>query len=261
MKLLTYLVKRNIKLYLRDKATVLFSLTSSLIIIALFVLFLGRLYVDNIVGLIADYNDVSSASVQALVFSWVLAGIIVLNAINIPGMILSRIILDKEQNVIGDFYVAPFKRSYLGLSYIISALIVGTVITYVSFIVGEVYIYAISGELFSLKVHLMIFIYTLLTTTSFSSMMFLIYLFVKTSSTIGGINALTSSVGGFLAGIYITIGNLTGITRDIVSSNPLAHATTLLRNVLMTDQIKLFISLSHAMFSSTNLKLYICNKV
>jgi len=237
MNMFIDLTKRNIKLYLRDKSTVFFSLISSLIIIALFILFLGKVYIDNTVSQFAEYGTIERSSLQALIFSWILAGIIVLNSISIPQMILSRIILDKEANITNDFYVIPFKRSILTLSYLASSVLVGTVITYISFLVGEGYIYLLSGQLFSVSTHVLILGIILLCTTSFSSLMYLIYMFVKTSSTVGGLTAFTSSIGGFLAGIYISIGGLSGLTKDIISSNPLAHATALVRDVLMSSQI------------------------
>lgn len=238
MNTLIYLTIRNIKLYLRDKSSVFFSLISSLIIIALFVLFMGKAYIDNTVDMFNQVGQVERVDIQVLIFSWILGGIIVLNSINVPQMILSRIILDKETKAMNDFYVIPFNRSLLALSYIASAIIVGTIITYFSFLIGELYIFMISGTLFSLEIHGLVFLITVLCTTSFSSILYLIYLFVKTSSTIGGINAFTSSIGGFLAGIYITIGGLSGVTKDIVSSNPLAHATALVRSVIMGNQMR-----------------------
>lgn len=237
MNMFIDLTKRNIKLYLRDKSTVFFSFISSIIIIAMFVLFMGKGIVDNTVEILSEFGAVDRTSVQVLVFCWILGGIIVLNSISIPQMILSRIILDKESKTTNDFYVIPFKRSILGFSYIASALVVGTIITYVSFLVGELYIFIISGQLFSFNMHIIIFVLIVLCTTSFSSIMYLIYLFVKTSSTIGGLNAFVSSIGGFLAGVYITIGSLSGITKDIISSNPLAQATALLRSTLMNSQM------------------------
>ncbi len=238
MNMFIDLTKRNIKLYLRDKSTVFFSLISSIIIIALFILFLGKAYINNTVELFSEFGEIDRTSLQALIFSWILAGIIVLNSISIPQMMLSRIILDKEAKITNDFYVIPFNRNILGLSYIASALFVGTLITYLSFLIGEAYIFMISGQLFSLYTHLLVLGIILLCTTSFSSLMYLIYLFVKTSSTIGGLTAFTSSIGGFLAGIYISIGGLMGTTKDIISSNPLAHATALVRSVLMDSQIE-----------------------
>ncbi len=237
MNLFIDLTKRNIKLYWRDKSSVFTSLLSSIIIIALFILFLGKSFITNTHELFSEYGTIDSAGVSSLIFSWVLAGIIVLNSISIPQILLSRIIHDKESKTLHDFYVIPFKRSIIAMSYIASALLVGTVITFLSFLIGESYIYMTSGYLFSFTVHLKVFGIIVLCTTSFSSLMFLVYMFIKTSSTIGGITAFTSSVGGFLAGVYITIGGLSGVIKDVVSANPLAHATAFIRSILMTPFI------------------------
>lgn len=239
MNMFIDLTKRNVKLYLRDKSAVFFSLISSLIIIGMFVVFMGKGIVDTTVEILSEFGAVDRPSIQALTFSWVLGGIIVLNSISIPQMILSRIVLDKESKTTNDFYVIPFKRSILGLSYIASALVIGTIITYLSFLVGEAYIFIVSGQLFSLNMHVIVFVLIVLCTTSFSSIMYLIYLFLKTSSTIGGLNAFVSSIGGFLAGVYITIGSLSGVAKDIISSNPLAHATALVRSTLMASQTEI----------------------
>lgn len=232
------LTKRNIKLYLRDKSTVFFSLLSSMIIVGLFVLFLGRMYTNGAVKMFSAFGIDAENDIRALIISWVLAGIIILNSISIPQMMLSRIILDKEANVLSDFYVTPFNRSLLALSYISSAILVGTIITFITFLVGEIYIFTLNGSLFSIGTNLTVLGVIALCNMSFASMMFLIYLFINNSSTIGGLSAFISSVGGFLAGIYISIGDLTGVVRDIVSVNPLAHATALVRNILMNSQIE-----------------------
>ena len=237
MASLLYLTKRNIKLYLRDKAHVLFSISSAMIIIGLFVLFLGKLYLTNLEEAVGAYGSYDESMAQALIFSWILAGIIVLNSINVPTFVLSRAVFDKEQNIMSDFYVIPFKRSTLGASYILSSILVGTIITYISFIVGELYIFAISGDLFSLPTHLIVLGVTLLANACFSAFMYLIFLFIKSSGAIGGVTAIISSLGGFLAGVYITIGSLGKSARNIISANPLAHATAMLRNILMNDQI------------------------
>ncbi len=237
MNVFMSLTKRNIKLYLRDKSTVFFSLLSSMIIIALFILFLGRMYTDGAVSTFKVFGIDAENDIRALIISWVLAGIVVLNSISIPQMMLSRIILDHEANALNDFYVTPFNRSLLALSYITSAIIVGTIITFLTFLVGELYIFTLNGQFFSLGTNLRVLGLTALCTLSFSSMMFLIYLFISNSSTIGALSAFVSSVGGFLAGIYISIGDLRGVVRNIISANPLAHATALVRNTIMNPQI------------------------
>lgn len=237
MRTFISLTVRNMKLYIRDKSTVFFSLLSAMIIVGLFVLFLGRMYTDGAVSNFAQFGIDAEDEIRAMIISWVLAGIIILNSISVPQMMLSRIVLDREVNVLNDLYVTPFNRSHLAFSYIASSIIVGTIITFLTFMVGQVYIYTLVGSFFSLTTNLLVLAVIVLCTFSFASMMFLINLLIKNSSAIGGVSAFVSSVGGFLAGIYVSIGDLNGAIKNIISSNPLAHATALLRNIMMNSRI------------------------
>lgn len=67
------LVKRNIKLYMKDKMTVFFSLLAPIIVLVLYILFLGDLQVQNIMATIGD--AVSETEVRALVNNWMISGV------------------------------------------------------------------------------------------------------------------------------------------------------------------------------------------
>ena len=71
MYILYQLVIRNLKLYLRDKAAVFFSFLSVIIIVFLYVLFLGAMQADN---LAENFGDIPG--VDWLVASWIMAGLL-----------------------------------------------------------------------------------------------------------------------------------------------------------------------------------------
>ena len=48
MNMLLCMVSRNLKIFLKDKANIFFSLLCPLIVLALYVLFLGKIQVDNL---------------------------------------------------------------------------------------------------------------------------------------------------------------------------------------------------------------------
>ena len=74
MNMLFCMVSRNLKIFLKDKANIFFSLLCPLIVLALYVLFLGKIQVDNLNAALAEagvklYGGVSGsadAAVQAL---------------------------------------------------------------------------------------------------------------------------------------------------------------------------------------------------
>ena len=72
MKIILALSKRNLRLFVRDKALVFFSFLSVIIILGLYVLFLGEIQVNNIKQSIG----MDLPEIDALVYAWMLPGLI-----------------------------------------------------------------------------------------------------------------------------------------------------------------------------------------
>ena len=58
MKEIYVLVKRNILIFIRDRASVFFSVLSMLIVLMLMVVFLGNMNADNIVEVLEQYGGI-----------------------------------------------------------------------------------------------------------------------------------------------------------------------------------------------------------
>ena len=63
MYMLLQQTRRNLKIFLKDKANIFFSLLSPLIVLALYVLFLGRVQAD---GILAGFAGVRIEAVEAM---------------------------------------------------------------------------------------------------------------------------------------------------------------------------------------------------
>ena len=98
MNTLKYLISRNIKLYLKNKSTVFFSFLSMLIIIGLYALFMGDVQVDSLVKEYSVNRDLAGW----LINSWIMGGIITVNAVNITFEILINMVEDKSNKHIDD---------------------------------------------------------------------------------------------------------------------------------------------------------------
>ena len=88
MKEIGYLVKRNSLLFLRERSAVFFSLLSMLIVLALMVIFLGRMNSQALVDLLSEWGgerDLAADERNAayLIQLWTLAGILVVNAVTV----------------------------------------------------------------------------------------------------------------------------------------------------------------------------------
>ena len=79
------LARRNIKVFLKDKANVFFSLLAPLIVLALYALFLGRVQTDGILAALAEAGVTGGESaVRAFCDSWMLAGSVSCACITVP---------------------------------------------------------------------------------------------------------------------------------------------------------------------------------
>ena len=233
MYILLSLVKRNILIFLRDKATVFFSFFSVIIIILLYVLFLGKMQSDSIGQLLGNVEGTSW-----LIASWIMAGILIVSSITVPLGTLGKIIQDREDGKINDFYTSPINRKILALSYLMSSWIIGFMMVMVNFILGQLYVLSTGGELFSLVQTLKIIGLLLISIMSFSSFFFYISLFIRSRNAFGLVGTLVGTFIGFLGGIYIPIGVLSKNVQNIMNIFPTAHAVTLMRRIYMDGAVE-----------------------
>ena len=99
MAVLLQLVRRNILNYLRDKASVFFSFLSVIIIILMYILFLGKMQIDNLEGAFEGVEGVGW-----LVSSWIMAGFLTVSIITVPLGALGNLNNYRDKHLIDDFY-------------------------------------------------------------------------------------------------------------------------------------------------------------
>ena len=125
------LVIRNLKLYFKDKGAVFFSLLGVLIVIGLYILFLGDTFTDGLKEFYKPENIMSG---------WIMAGLLAITSLTTTMGAFSTMIQDKEKKIFKDFYCAPISRSALSLGYIISSVIIGLLMTLLVFVIAIIYL-------------------------------------------------------------------------------------------------------------------------
>lgn len=216
--------KRNLKLYIRDKSTVLFSLLAVLIVIALYVLFLGDVYKS-------DLKEFERA--EELMDNWVMAGVLAITSMTTTLGMLGTMVRDKYEHIEKDFYVAPVKRWQIAGGYMISAYGVGVIMTWIAFVVAEIYIVANGGEIIGLHnaiKTLGISMVSSLMNTAIA--LFLVSLF-RSMNAFATANTIIGTLIGFLTGIYLPIGSYPAGVQWLVKLFPVSHAALVFRNVMM----------------------------
>jgi multidrug/hemolysin transport system permease protein len=222
------LIKRNLWVFFRDRSAVFFSFLSVIIIIALYALFLADTQVKSLTSMVGDVDDI-----RFLVDSWIMGGLLAVNTVTVSLGALAVMVQDQENKAMRDFMTAPIRRTTIVLSYIISAIIIGVVITVVGLFVMEIYIMLAGGQMLSMAAMAKTIGILLLCVINSTAMLFFITSFVRSSTAFSTVSTITGTMIGFLAGIYVPIGVLPQGVQYVIEIFPTSHGAVMLRQLFM----------------------------
>ena len=226
MTIIVNLIKRNLKLFFRDRASVFFSFLAVFIIIGLYVLFLGNMMVKG-------FGEVLGDNARFIVDSWIMAGILSVVSITTTLGAFGIMVDDKTKNILKDFLSAPFKRSQLAAGYVISSFIIGVIMSIAALIIAEIYIVINGGSLLGFMAFLKLLGVMLLSVFTGTSMVFFIVNFFRSSNAFSVASSIIGTLIGFLTGIYIPIGQFPPAVQAVIKSFPISHAASLFRQIMM----------------------------
>ena len=225
------LVKRNIKLYMKDKMTVFFSLLAPIIVLVLYILFLGDLQVQNIMATIGD--AVSETEVRALVNNWMISGVMGVSCVTVALNANIIMVRDRMSGNVNDIISSPVKRWVLYLSYIISCFIITFTICLIVLFLSIIYLACTGGLMMSFSDFLVILCVTAISVLSSAFFMVLICSFIKTTSALAALNGVFSTAIGFLIGAYLPFSMLPDYIQYIGCFIPGTYSASLFRNYFM----------------------------
>ena len=226
MGMVMKLASRNIKVYVRNRTSVFFSFLSVIIIIALYALFLGKVQVGAIKQAVGDIGGI-----RALVDSWIMSGLLAVNAVTISLGALGTMVFDVEYRRFPDFIVAPISRTGVVVSYLISAWVIGLIFSLIALAAGELYILSGGGELLSPLHAIKVVGMLALAVVSSSSVMFLLASFIRSGSAFGTLATLLGTLIGFITGVFVPLGILPDAVQKFVVLVPFSHSAAMLRQV------------------------------
>ncbi|MDD3113087.1 MAG: ABC transporter permease [Candidatus Izemoplasmatales bacterium] len=229
------LIKRNMKLYFRDRTSVMFSLLGVIIIIGLYVLFLGNMLENAL----ANVPQIGLDKARFLLDSWIMGGVIASTSITTCMGAFGIMVDDNVKHIIKDFKISPMKRWQMVLAYIISSVIIGMIMSVFTFILAEIYIIINGGQLLPLLAILKVLGLIVVSVSSSSAVVFFLISFIKTQNAFGTASTLLGTLIGFLMGIYIPIGNLPEAVQVVIKIFPMSHSAVLIRQVMMAEAIPL----------------------
>lgn len=225
---------RNLRLFFRDKPLVFFSFLSVIIILGLYVLFLGDINIANIKSLIG--RDIEG--IDALVYGWMLPGVIAISTITLSLGNMGRLVDDTKDETLSDFMVSPIKRMQLVMSYVLSTILIATLIDVLMFAASVVIVKLKGGPILDLNQILSSLGLIMLLIISSSLLSLILASFIRSPNTYGVANTIVGTFIGFVTGAYMPMGIMPVLIQNMFNSLPVSMGASLLRQIFLRDIIK-----------------------
>lgn len=230
-KKLNLLVSRNNKLYFKDKLSFFLSLLTPLILIVLFLTFLGNVYKTSLLSIVPENIKLSDSIINAFTSSWLFSSILATSCITVA-FCSNMMVPDKINKSNIDFNVTPIRKTTLQISYFISNFIVTFIICLIVFIISLIY-FAIAGWFLSFVDVIMIILNIFLSVLLGSIASSITMTFISSQGALSSICTLFSAMYGFLCGAYMPISQFSTGIQNFVGFIPGTYVTILLRNYYM----------------------------
>ena len=236
------LTKRNLLLFFKDKQSILFSLLTSMIVLALYLLFLKDTFVNAMDSAINQFPGLSSLidknDKEMFANLILLTGILGSAMITVPYNCLITLVKDRENKVDYDILATPLKRGQIILSYFVSAAFSSVILTGIILAVGLTTI-CMHGDVYLGTIDILkAFGVVALGSISATSIFMIVVLFLKSVSASGAFFGLLSAVSGFIIGAYIPISQFSEAIQTVCNIFPASQITIVLRNVLINGLLE-----------------------
>ena len=229
MKELKALIKRDTKLFFKDKGMFFTSLITPVILLVLYATFLANIYKDSFTGAIPAALPADDALIDGCVGGQLFSSLLAVCCVTVAFCSNMLMVQDKVNGSRNDLTITPVKSWTLAMGYYLSTLIATLLICYAAMGVCFIYIGIIGWYITAADVlFIMLDIFLLsLFGTALSS---IINLFLSTQGQISAVGTVVSAGYGFICGAYMPISQFSEGLQKVLSFLPGTYGTSLLRN-------------------------------
>lgn len=232
MSMALILIKRNIKLFFKDKGMFFTSLITPAILLVLYVTFLGNVYRDSFTSNLPNSLKLSESIIEGLIGGQLISSILAVSCVTVAFCSNFLMVQDKANGTIRDLRISPVKSATLSLSYYIATLLSTLIICFAATGICLTYV-AIVGWYMSLADVLFLFLDILLLVLFGTALSSIINFFLSTQGQISAVGTIISAGYGFICGAYMPISSFGEGLQKIISFLPGTYGTSLIRNHTM----------------------------
>ena len=227
---LTALIRRNTKLYFKDKGMFFASLITPVILLVLYGTFLSNVYEEAFLSALeASGATVPDKLIGGCVGGELVSSLLAVSCVTVAFCSNLLMVQDKITGARQDLTIAPMKPSTLALSYYLSTLLSTLLICFVATGICLGYLayvgwYLTAGDVAALLLDVVLLA---LFGTALSSC---VNFFLSTNGQASAVGTTISAGYGFICGAYMPISQFSDGLQKVISFLPGTYGTSLLRN-------------------------------
>lgn len=232
MRILSVLVKRNVKLFFKDKGMFFTSLITPAILLVLYTTFLSNIYRDSFTAGLPEGLKLPESIADGLVGSQLISSLLAVSCITVAFCSNFLMVQDKANGTIKDLEVSPIKPAVLSISYYAATFISTLVICFTAAGLCLIYV-AFTGWYMSFTDVILLFLDILLLVLFGTALSSIINFFLSTQGQISAVGTIISAGYGFICGAYMPISSFSEGLQKAVAFLPGTYGTSLVRNHAM----------------------------
>ncbi len=229
MTALFSMIKRNCKVFFKDKGMFFTSLITPIILLVLYATFLKNVYVDSFSSSIPDGVNVDDKIINGMVGGVLISSLLAVVCVTVSYCTNVILVRDKVSGARRDFLMTPVKKSIMGLSYFIASAISTLIIAFVTLTIGLIYI-ACMGWFLSVGDVFLIILDVIILSLFGTAISSIINYFLNTNGQVSAVGTIVSAGYGFLCGAYMPISSFGKGLQSVLSFLPGTYGTSLIRN-------------------------------
>lgn len=224
------LIRRNTKLYFKDKGMFFTSLITPIILLVLYSTFLGNVYEDSFrSALEAAGASVSDKLIWGCVGGQLVSSLLAVSCVTVAFCSNLLMVQDKTSGSRQDLTIAPISQSTLSLSYYLSTLCSTLLISLAATAVCLGYLAMVGWFLTAADVAALVLDVVLL--VMFGTALSSCVIFpLSTNGQASAVGTIISAGYGFVCGAYMPISSFSEGLQKVISFLPGSYGTSLLRN-------------------------------
>ncbi len=229
---------RNLKIFLKDKANIFFALLSPLIVLGLYILFLGRIQTDGLLSALQEMGvSGGEKEIRSFADCWMLSGVMASACITVPLCACGVMVQDRNRGIRADLAASPVPGWMPPAAYFFSVVAAGLIIGFAVLVICLVWL-AATGSWFLSVADVLVLLGTLvLSVLSSSTLLVFVVGFLHTEGAFTGLNVILGTVIGFLIGAYMPLSVLPTGVQYVTLFVPGSYSAGIFRNCFMNGAL------------------------